>query len=524
MTSSNLSAAARRGCVLQRWLSALCFVFVAFGLLGFGPATALSAEIEVSCSEPSVGAAGVIVVRCEVVAGGAGGGCRAEDGGTARRCAGLPAAVTLPANSDVQCGVVGDAVWFWQRLDAPPRGALRYRSWARRGAWRVEGAALLPERLVCGASVVTMGRWGDGGSMPYAAFRDRTWLGGSVSSTMDGAVTIVAEQGVAGFASAVLEELRRLQHDGWGETVREVQLLSAARDDYASGRSGRGSLVLELGERAPAERIAEVVRHEVAHQLVGGAIRLVRSGRDVGWFLEGFAEYIGFVMSRGEAPGRAALFRRFGEACAAASRLQEEVSDYDLGFLYAAAVDGALWRGSSTGLSDRLEALAAGRNGPVVFGGREDFLGSDPRPDFVTALLAGATDAGAEHARHWMTREERPDLSVLAGDLGVGFAKESISMNAVPLAMQERRDGLFEVTSVDQTPGGGAFRLAAGDLVWPLASLSGAAAVEVEVSRPYGWQRITLASRPVMRERWRVVSVAGAEQRWFGGGAGGAQR
>jgi hypothetical protein len=524
MTSSNLRAARHGRSHLRRWLSALVAVFGAFGICGFDPAAAPSSEIEVTCSEPSLGAAGMILVRCNLVVADVDGSWRMEVGGRERACVGVSAGAVLPLSDEAQCGVVGDEVWFWQRLQAPGRGSLRYLSWTRAGAWRLESAALLPERLMHGASVVTSGRWGGGVSMPYLSFRDRGWLGGSVSSTMEGAVTLVSEPAVTGFASTVLEELRRLRQGGRGETVREVQVLSAAREDYASGRSGPGWLVLELGRQAPVERIAEVVRHEVAHQVVGGAIRVVRSGRDVGWFLEGFAEYLGFVMARGEGPGRAALFRRFGEACAAASRRQEPVSDYDLGFLYAAAADGALWRSTSTGLSDRLEALAAGRSGPVVFGGREDFVGIEPRSDFVTALLAGATDAGAEHARGWMTAEERPELSVLAGDLGIGFAKESIATNALPLAMHERRDGLFEVTSVVQARGGGGVGVAAGDLVWPLSTWSGIGEVEVEVLRSSGWQRITLASRQAMRERWRVVSADEVEQRWFGGGVRGAQR
>jgi hypothetical protein len=119
-------------------------------------------------------------------------------------------------------------------------------------------------------------------------------------------------------------------------------------------------MVLELGAGAKAERVLEVVRHEVAHQVVGGSVRFVRSGGDVGWFLEGFAEYLGFAMRRDEVMGRAALFRRFAEACEAVSQPGGEVSEYDVGFLYAAAVDGALWRGAGTGLSARLDASNTG--------------------------------------------------------------------------------------------------------------------------------------------------------------------
>jgi hypothetical protein len=355
--------------------------------------------------------------------------------------------------------------------------------------------------------------------MPYATFRDRGWLGGSVASVRSGAVTVVAEAGVVNFAAPVLAELSRLRGLGWGAFISEVHLLAAPRADYASGRSGPGWLVLELGEQAKAQRVIEVLRHEVAHQLVGGALRYVRGGHDVGWFLEGFAEYLGFALARDTATGRAAFFRRFGEACEAVRQAEGGVSEYDLGFLYAAAVDGALWRSASTGLSERLAALVAGRAEPVVFGGREDFLGKEPREELVTALLAGADDAGAERARGWMEREERPDVAVLASDLGVGLARESLPMNGLPVSMRERRDGLFEVTSVEAAVTE-ALAIASGDLIWPLAPWSGTGAVAAEVSRTYGWQRVTLTPRRAIRERWRVVSVADAERRWFGGPVG----
>ena len=355
--------------------------------------------------------------------------------------------------------------------------------------------------------------------MPYATFRDRGWLGGSVASVQSGAVTAVVEAGVVEFAAPVLAELGRLRSLGWGAFISEVHLLAAPRADYASGRSGPGWLVLELGDQAKEPRVIEVLRHEVAHQLVGGALRYVRDGGDVGWFLEGFAEYLGFALAREGAAGRAALFRRFGEACEAVRQAEGGVSDYDLGFLYAAAVDGALWRGASIGLRERLAALVAGRSEPVVFGAREDFLGKEPREELVTALLAGADDAGAERARGWMEREERPDVAVLASDLGVELARESLPMNGLPVAMRERRDGLFEVTSVEAAVAE-ALGIASGDLIWPLAAWSGTGSVAAEVSRTYGWQRVTLTPRRVIRERWRVVSVADAERRWFGGPVG----
>lgn len=522
MTSSNLRSGLQRSCGPAPSWPAFVIVFVAFVFCGFGAATACSEEIALLCSDPSVEAGNVIVARCDLPDGRSGGGWRAKFDGQERVCTGVSPAATLSSGAGVQCGEVGGGVWFWQRLEAPARGSLRYRSWAREGAWRVEGSAMLPEQLMVGSSVVSWGQWIGGVSMPYATFRERVWLGGEVSSTLEGSVTVVAERGVAGFVSPVLTELRRLRKHGFGETVDEVQLLAAARDDYASGRSGTGWLTFEFGARASAERVAEVVRHEVAHHLVGGAVRFVRSGRDVGWFLEGFAEYLGFSMAREDVSGRAALFRRFGEASEAASHRQEQLSDYDLGFLYAAAVDGALRRGTSTGLLARLQALVEGRRTPMVFEDREDFLGTEARRDLITELLAGADDAGAERARDWMTREERPDPSILSGDLGVGFAKESMTLQALPFSMHERRDGLFEVTSVAETPGGGRLAISAGDIVWPLAAWSGAGVVALEVSRPYGWQRVTLLSRPVTRVRWRVISVVEAERRWLGGGAGGA--
>ena len=89
-------------------------------------------------------------------------------------------------------------------------------------------------------------------------------------------------------------------------------------------------------------------------------------------------------------------------------------------------------------------------------------------------------------------------------------------MNGLPVSMRERQDGLFEVTSVEaavaETLG-----ISPGDLIWPLAAWSGSGALTAEVSRPFGWQRVTLTPRRMNRERWRVVSVADAERRWFGG-------
>lgn len=519
-TSSNLSATPWSGCELSHLLLSRAAGIFAFWLAVFGAAAGVSAEVTIACEEPSREATGLVVVRCNLVSGGAVGAWRASFEGSERVCVGLPSGLTLPAGPGPQCGTVGEAVWFWRRLTAPERGSLRYRSWVRDGVWRAEGADMLPARLWLGPSVVTSGDWEGSAVTPYSTFRDRTWLRGSVSSTRDDGVRLEAEPAVAGFAAAVLEELRRLRAAGQGEAVRNVEVLAAARQDYASGRSGPGWLVLEVGAGAKAERVGEVVRHEVAHQLVGGSIRYVRSGSDVGWFLEGFAEYLGFAMSRGERVGRTGFFRRFGEACEAVSQSTGQVSEYDLGFLYAAAVDGALWRRGSTGLSERLAALVAGRAEPVIFGGREDFLGNEARVSLVTALLAGASDAGAERARGWMEREERPDVAVLAGDLGVVLGKESMTMDGLPVSMRERRDGLFEVTSVEG-PVAAAGGLAAGDLVWPLAAWSGAGPVAVEVSRPYGWQRVTLATRRQMRQRWRVVSVGEAQARWFDAGAGG---
>ena len=503
------------GFELARWLPSTVAGWFAFAMLVCGPGAA-AAEVGIACSSPSVEAGSLVVLRCHAVTSVPGSAWRASFGGQERACEGVPVGSALPAGRGAQCGVVGDGIWFWQRLAPAERGALRYRSWLRSGVWRVEGGELLPSLLRVGSSVVTSGRWDGSVALPYARFRDRGWLGGSVASVRSGAVSVVAEAGVAEFSAPVLEELGRLRGLGWGAAIRDVHLLAASRSDYASGRSGPGWLVLELGEEANRQRVVEVLRHEVAHQLVGGALRYVRDGRDVGWFLEGFAEYLGFALAREGTAGRAAFYRRFGEACEAVSRAQAGISDYDLGFLYAAAVDGALWRGASVGLLERLAALVAGRAEPVVFGGREDFLGKEPREELVTSLLAGADDAGAERARGWMVREERPDVAALAGDLGVELAKESLPMNGLPVSMRERQDGLFEVTSVEaavaETLG-----ISPGDLIWPLAAWSGTGAVTAEVSRTFGWQRVTLTPRRVIRERWRVVSVADAERRWFGG-------
>lgn len=522
-TSSNLSRPLLSGCEPLRFPLSIGAGIFAIGLLFIGPVVGAAAELAISCSEPSMEASRVVVVRCHLESGAAEGGWSAVYGGQRRWCGGFAVASRLPVGPGAQCGMLGEEVWFWEQLAAPPRGSLRYRSWAKGDMWRVEGSALLPERLFVGASEVTAGRWDGKARTDYGSHRDRGWLGGSVSSTRQGAVDLVAERQVAGLATPVLEELRRLRERGHGGAIGDIQLLAATRQDYASGRSGPGWMVLELGAGAKAERVAEVVRHEVAHQIVGGAVRLVRSGRDVGWFLEGFADYLGFAMTRDEVMGRAAFFRRFAEACEAVSLLGEEVSEYDLGFLYAAAVDGALWRSAGTGLSARLDALVAGRGGPLVFGGREDFVGNEPRASLVTALLAGATDRGAERARRWMEQEERPDVRALADDLGVRLAKESIGAPGLPLSMRERRDGLFDVTSV-QAGAAEALAIAPGDLVWPLASWSGIGEVTFDVSRPHGWQRVTLSTSMVQRERLRVVSVDGAESRWFGSRADGEQR
>jgi hypothetical protein len=468
-------------------------------------------------------AAGVAVVRCHIEAGAAAGAWSVLDGGERRACGGLAVASRLPGGAGAQCGTLGEEVWFWERLTAPVRGSLRYRSWSKGDAWRVEGSALLPDRLFVGASEITTARWVGKAATDYGSHRDRGWLGGSVLLTRQGPVNLVAERPVAGFAAPVLEELSRLREWGHGGAIANVQLLAAARQDYASGRSGPGWMVLELGAGAKAERVLEVVRHEVAHQVVGGAVRFVRSGGDVGWFLEGFAEYLGFAMRRDEVMGRAALFRRFAEACEAVSQQGGEVSEYDVGFLYAAAVDGALWRAAGTGLSARLAALVADQRGPLIFGGREDFLGKEPRASLVSALLEGTADAGAGRARRWMASEERPDVRALAEDLGVRLAKESIRAPGLPLSMRERRDGLFEVTSV-QPATAEALSIASGDLVWPLVPWSGSGEVSFEVSRAHGWQRFTLLTGMVQRERFRVVSVDGAEARWFGGRSTGAQR
>ena len=523
MTSSNFTRPRLSGCERSRPLLSTWVLFFAFGLIFLVSSEGAASEGAVACRQPSIDASGVAVVRCRLEAGGANGVWTRLSSDEWRVCDGLAVASILPTGAGAQCGTLGDEVWFWEQLAAPARGALRYRSWAKGNTWRVEGSALLPDRLFVGASEVTAGRWDGEAGSDYGSHRDRGWLGGSVLSTRQGPVDLVAERQVAGFAALVHEELGRLRERGHGGAVGEVHLLAATRQDYASGRSGPGWMVLELGAGAKAERVLEVVRHEVAHQVVGGAVRFVRSGGDVGWFLEGFAEYLGFAMTRDELMGRAAFFRRFAEACEGVSQPAGEVSEYDVGFLYAAAVDGALWRSSRTGLSARLDALVAGRRGPLIFGSREDFLGREPRASLVTALLSGATDAGSERARRWMEGEERPSVVALAEDLGVRLTKESIGAPGLPLSMRERRDGLFEVTSV-QTTAAEATLIASGDLVWPLASWSGTGVVAFEVSRPHGWQRVTLSTSMVQRERLRVVSVDGAASLWFGVPADGAQR
>lgn len=523
MTSSKFSSKALSGCERSRCQLSKWARSFALALVFLGPAFGAADELAIACSEPSIEAPHVAVVRCRRDSGDATGAWAGLSGGELRACGALSGASRLPAGAGSQCGTVGEEVWFWEQLTAPARGALRYHSWAKGDTWRVEGSAMLPDRLFLGTSEVTAARWDAAAGTGYGTHRDRGWLGGSVSATRQGPVELVAERQVAGFAALVLEELSQLRERGHGGAIGDVQLLAATRPDYTSGRSGPGWVVLELGTEAKAERVAEVVRHEVAHQLVGGAIRLVRSGADVGWFLEGFAEYLGFVMTRDAAMGRAAFFRRFAEACEAVSRPVGEVSEYDVGFLYAAAVDGALWRSDRSGLIGRLDALVAGRRSPLIFGGREDFLSVEPRSSLVTALLADATDAGAERVRRWMEGEERPDVTALAEDLGIRLAKDSISAQGLPLTMRERRDGLFEVTSVQPTTAE-ALSIRAGDLVWPLASWSGSGGVALEVSRPSGWQRVTLANGLVKRERLRVVSVDGAEARWFGGRGAGVQR
>lgn len=157
MTSSKLSAVLWSAFERRRRLLSIGAFCFALGLLILGPAVGFAAEGVISCREPSMEANGVVVVRCHLEAGVAGGAWRAVTAGQGRVCGSLAVASTLPDGPSARCGVVGEEVWFWQRLAAPERGALRYRSWARGGAWRVEGSELLPDTLVAGGGV---GQWG----------------------------------------------------------------------------------------------------------------------------------------------------------------------------------------------------------------------------------------------------------------------------------------------------------------------------------------------------------------------------
>ena len=516
MTSSNLKQeGGRDGCSRRPFPAMLALLLTfAFAL----EANALEAAPRMVCGAPGLDGSDVVAVRCrpEFAQGATVWTMQTE--GLQRTCGAVPQGTRLPDGAGAACGVVGEEVWFWRRLDRPERGGLRYRSWAREGAWYLDGATVLPEALEAGGRLVGEARWSDGGpTRPFALLRSRLWLGGEVVASSDGLVTLVAEPGVAAFSDRVLATLKALRSRGWGEEVGEVVLIEATRRDYGSGRSVPGQIVLEVGSALSSARVAELVQHEVAHQLVGGAIRVLASGRDVGWFLEGFAEYLGFAALRDDAGGRAALFRRFAEACATMGEGSEAASDYDVGFLYGAAVDGALWRSQGITLADRLRSLRSPDGRAVVFTDREDFLGMEARSDFAAALLAGVPQAEAATLRRWFERSERPEVTALAKALGVTLATERVAWAGLPVVMQERRDGLFDVQAA---PGGGlGLGLRAGDVVWPLAPWSGpaiAAQVPIEVQAGAAWQVVKVPTVRGWRQRLRVATIEGVEQRWFG--------
>ncbi len=516
MTSSNLKQeGGRDGCSRRPFPAMLALLLTfAFAL----EANALEAAPRMVCGAPGLDGSDVVAVRCrpEFAQGATVWTMQTE--GLQRTCGAVPQGTRLPDGAGAACGVVGEEVWFWRRLDRPERGGLRYRSWAREGAWYLDGATVLPEALEAGGRLVGEARWSDGGpTRPFALLRSRLWLGGEVVASSDGLVTLVAEPGVAAFSDRVLATLKALRSRGWGEEVGEVVLIEATRRDYGSGRSVPGQIVLEVGSALSSARVAELVQHEVAHQLVGGAIRVLASGRDVGWFLEGFAEYLGFAALRDDAGGRAALFRRFAEACATMGEGSEAASDYDVGFLYGAAVDGALWRSQGITLADRLRSLRSPDGRAVVFTDREDFLGMEARSDFAAALLAGVPQAEAATLRCWFERSERPEVTALAKALGVTLATERVAWAGLPVVMQERRDGLFDVQA---GPGGGlGLGLRAGDVVWPLAPWSGpaiAAQVPIEVQAGAAWQVVKVPTVRGWRQRLRVATIEGVEQRWFG--------
>ena len=492
-------------------------------LWGGMPARAAAQAGIVACDPPALQDGETALLRCRREGDPQGNPSWSQgEGPSERRCPAVPTGRRLPVRPGLHCGTNGEEVWLWRTVEPVVRGSLRYLSWRKGDVWRLQAGDLLPDRLSHQGAAVTAIRWTDGwppDAQPMAAARSRSWLGGAVETSLEGGVLMV-EMGGQDLRARLFAELERLAGAGWSSPLREVEIVTALRPGAASGRSDPGRVVVEVGSAAPAERVLEVFRHEVAHQLIGGRVRLLEAGVDADWFLEGFAEYLGFAVVRDGAEGRAAVFRRFAEACGELER-PGVPTPYDLGFLYAAATDGALWRDAGTSLHARLNAMAA--EGTTVFGERSDFGGTDSRRSFFDELLNGITGAARLRLEHWMRDREQPDISKLGEELGLTLRSESVAWVSVPLVMRERRDGLFEVHEVFTGYRGHPVGVAPGDEVWPLDQLSGPKApreVAIEVRRAGGWQRIRIPTVRGQQRRWRVVAADGVAARWFPAAAG----